>query len=608
MNYLNETYSIIKVLHYHDLKVIKNEKEQNCSICDNPINNDTIIFSCEECSLNICPPCLQMLYLINEYKIPLSKLKLKNLLNHNKNCKPNFIIIPNENTEKQCDECKSSNNNFMIFCDTCKNFHLCLKCYSKSSNEKIALSYYFHEHPMKEIIMDNNHICDLCNGRGDFSFSSFQCKICDLDICEKCLDKLIIINQPINSSNKFLEFKKNKFFSCTKCKKDFKEERENEFCYMLSNDDMNLCIDCYCSNKKVNYEILNHRKNYITLFSNCISTDLINENESLRNNNSKLKLLLDALFIELLKEKKKNDENNENDEKENEEKSENDEKKEKSENNKSKEKSENDEEKEKSENNKSKERSEKEESKKNNENSENNENKENNKKEKKELKVKSTKKEIEQKETIDKLNSLIKEKENEVKKNKDEMNEKFIEIYNSKDQMEKRLNNEIKSLKEKCKGNNKITINDKDLQKKITENEKKIEELQNQINIQEEKNEKKKKELEKSKKEQIKKLNLIIEEKENEIKKNKEEIKKYIENEEKKNYENIIKQKDEKIKELNFKLNNTKNQKLEEGKNYKEILVKFKSEKRKLEKLKEIAGVDQKIIDQLFKEIDKDLK
>ena len=358
MNYLNETYSIIKVLHYHDLKVIKNEKEQNCSICDNPININTIIFSCEECSLNICPPCLQMLYLINEYKIPLSKLKLKNLLNHNKKCKPNFIIIPNENTEKQCDECKSSNNNFMLFCDTCKNFHLCLKCYSKSSNEKIALSYYFHEHPMKEIIMDNNHICDLCNGRGDFSFSSFQCKICDLDICEKCLDKLIIINQPINSSDKFLEFKKNKFFSCTKCKKDFKEERENEFCYMLSNDDMNLCIDCYCSNKKVNYEILNHRKNYITLFSNSISTDLINENESLRNNNSKLKLLLDALFIELLKEKKKNDEN---DEKEKEEKSENDENKEKSENDESKEKSENEE-------------------KENNENSENKENKENNKK------------------------------------------------------------------------------------------------------------------------------------------------------------------------------------------------------------------------------------
>jgi hypothetical protein len=246
-----------------------------------------------------------MLYLINEYKIPLSKLKLKNLLNHNKNCKSNFIIIPNENTEKQCDECKSSNNNFMLFCDTCKNFNLCLKCYSKSSNEKIALSYYFHEHPMKEIIMDNNHVCDLCNGKGDFSFSSFQCKICDLDICEKCLDKLIVINQPINSSNKFLEFKKNKFFSCTKCKNDFKEERENEFCFMLSNDDMNLCIDCYCSNKKVNYEILNHRKNYITLFSNSISTDLINENESLRNNNSKLKLLLDALFIELLKEKKK---------------------------------------------------------------------------------------------------------------------------------------------------------------------------------------------------------------------------------------------------------------------------------------------------------------
>ena len=114
--------------------------------------------------------------------------------------------------------------------------------------------------------------------------------------------------------------------------------------------------------------------------------------------------------------------------------------------------------------------------------------------------------------------------------------------------------------------------------------------------------------MEKIKIEQIKKLNLIIEEKEKEIKKNKEEIKKYIENEEKKNYESIMKQKDEKIKELNYKLNNTKNQKLEEGKNYREILVKFKSEKRKLEKLKEIAGVDQKIIDQLFNDIDKDFK
>ena len=64
---------------------------------------------------------------------------------------------------------------------------------------------------MKELKIGSYHICDIYKENVNFLFSSFQCKNCDFNICEKNLDKIIAIKQSIKQIY-FLEFKKVKSF------------------------------------------------------------------------------------------------------------------------------------------------------------------------------------------------------------------------------------------------------------------------------------------------------------------------------------------------------------------------------------------------------------
>ena len=204
-----------------------------------------------------------MIYLISKFQI--SSNYLKQISSHKTKCKPNYMIISNKNLT--CNECRNSNDEFFMKCNTCKNFILCIKCLSKSSNEKISFSNYIHEHPMKELKMDGHHICDICTKSGNFSFSSFQCKKCDLDICENCLDKMISIEQPIAHFDNFVELKKVNSFFCDECNTEFKEkEEDNEFNYKFSDGCKSICIDCFYKNKKINYKIVNYREIFNALF------------------------------------------------------------------------------------------------------------------------------------------------------------------------------------------------------------------------------------------------------------------------------------------------------------------------------------------------------
>ena len=421
MDCLNLNKNPLNFLHEHELKILLNEEENICSICNIEIYKDSNIYSCEICSLIICPQCIQMLYLIPKYQIPLKKQNLKTISSHNKNCNSNYMIISNDSFK--CNECNNSNDNFLMYCNTCENFYLCIKCFSKSSNEKISFSNYIHEHPMKELKMDGDHLCDICKKSGNFSFSSFQCKKCDLDICEHCLDKMISIKQPLEDYDDFFEFKKVKSFYCNECDTEFKEkEKKNEFNYMFSDGFNSICIDCFYENKKIDYEIVNNREIFNALFFD--SSRFINENEELKKENEKFQFLIQQIIILYSIERKKN----------------------------------------------------------NNENEEDNMGIKELKIENEQLKEKLKNNE----EKINELNSLVKEKENDVKKNKEEMNKKLNQLYNSKDQIEKKMKEEITLLKSKInnenisKGNNKLKPNN--LENEINKQNLKIEKLEKLIN------------------------------------------------------------------------------------------------------------------------------
>jgi hypothetical protein len=415
MDCINLNENTLNFLHNHELKILLNEEENICSICNIRINKDLTMYLCEKCSLIICPQCIHMLYLIPKYQI--KNNNLKEILSHNSNCKPNYIII--SNNFLKCNQCNNSEDNFLMNCKTCKNFNLCMKCFSKSSNRKIAFSFYIHEHPMKEVKMDSHHMCDICEKPGNYLFSSFQCKKCDLDICENCLDKMISIKQPIKHYN-FLELKKVKSFYCNECENEFSEkEKDDDFNYMFSDGYNCFCINCFYKNKKINYEIVNNREIFNTFFFD--SGLLINENEELKKQNEKIKTILGQVIELLEKEKKKNNNGNEDNKMGiNELKDEND-------------------------------------------------------------KLKEGIKNAEEK--INELNLMIKDKENDIIINKKEMNKKLNQLYNSKDQIEKLMKEEISVLKSKITGDydNKLkeenTVKNKHSENEINKMNLKIDEL-----------------------------------------------------------------------------------------------------------------------------------
>ena len=466
----------IDFLHNHDLSILSIDQEKICSICNIEIYSNSTIYLCEKCSLIICPQCIQMIYLIPQNQIPLQYLKLKNLLSHNKQCKSNFMIISNKNAK--CNECNSEDK-FLMFCRTCENFNLCLKCFAKSSNDKISFSYYIHEHPMKELNMATVHVCDICEKKGNFLFSSFQCLKCDFDICEECFDNIISIEQPIKNYN-FLKLKDVKNFKCEICKKYYDEKKDengdiiNNF--MLTDGECSICLDCFYNNKKIQFEIVNNRKTYHKLFFD--SGNLLKENEELKNENQKVKVIITRL-IEII-EKERDKKNNNNDDKDKSDNSDNE-----------------------NINNIILNNDMKDNNYKNNNNQINNNNTNNYAKEVEEveevdtiaMECKIENKEDEgttngQKEEIEKLLSIIKEKENEVKKNKEEMNQKLNRLYNSKDQNEKKMKEEMNLLKKKINNNNsngnpviiENNSNLMELKNQINEKELKIEELNNLIN------------------------------------------------------------------------------------------------------------------------------
>ena len=263
---MSSSHNTIDFLHNHELLIISIEQEKVCSICNIEIYTNSTIYLCNICPLIICSQCIQMIYLIKQNQIPSEYLKLKNVLSHKNNCKSDFMIISNSNSK--CDECNSEDK-ILMFCNTCQKFNLCIKCFAKSSNDKISFSYYIHQHPMKELNMTTEHVCDICEKKGDFLFSSFQCEKCDFDICEECYDKIISIEQPIKNYN-FLQLKDIKDFKCRICKKYYEEKKDengniiNNF--MLTDGDCNICLDCFFDFNQVKYNIVNNRKIFQNYF------------------------------------------------------------------------------------------------------------------------------------------------------------------------------------------------------------------------------------------------------------------------------------------------------------------------------------------------------
>ena len=547
---MSSNKNTIDFLHNHELSILSIEQEKICSICNIEIYSNSTIYSCEQCSLIICPQCIQIIYLIPKNPIPLQYLKLKNVLSHNNKCKSNFMLILNKSSK--CDECNSEDK-FLMFCRTCENFNLCLKCFAKTSNDKISFSYFIHEHPMKELNMGTEYVCDICEKKGNYLFSSFQCAKCNFDICEECYDNIISIEQPIKNYN-YLQLKNVINFKCEICEKNYKEKKDengntiNNF--MLTDGKCSMCLDCFYNNKTIKYEIVNYRKIYNKLFFD--SGNLLKENEELKNENQKVKVIITRLIdiIQKEREKKKNNNNNDSD-------SDND-------NDNDKRDSSDKESDNKNNNNKFND-DKKDKNYKNNNNKNGNNNRFNNEKvecinEKKED-VEFTKGKNEE---IEKLLKMIKEKENEVKKNKEEMNQKLNKLYNSKDQSEKKMNEEMNLLRAKINNNNKNNNNNNaNGNPVIIEDNSNFMELKNQID---EKNLK------------IEELNKLIIEKQKTIEQS----------------EKLMAEKEKSFHSLNKNYN-------EVNQNYIKLIKKHKDEKNKVEQLIKHFDIKKDVQNEIFK-------
>ena len=178
----NNQSSIITFLHNHELKYKSAQNKWTCDFCFKEFDQDADSFGCRKCNYDLCKECIFM-----NQNIFYEKLK-ERLTNER-----NINII------------NSDKNNFIIKC-----------C--------------FHQHQLKYkfAYKNGNFICNLCRNKYQDT-KSFNCNLCNFDICFKCLyenDSLknpqLFLKKSLNSTCEIIDEEEKYFGFFCKIKKDGK--------------------------------------------------------------------------------------------------------------------------------------------------------------------------------------------------------------------------------------------------------------------------------------------------------------------------------------------------------------------------------------------------